>query len=188
MIDATITYSGRIVWAAALALAILAGPVQAQGVADAGKLIEATPPKPFPELTLTDLDKEEPANLSAYKGKPLIVNLWATWCGPCLEEMPSLMKLNAALKGQVAVVAIAEDRGGKFQVDPFLKEHNIQGLTIFLDKTSSTVKALKNPPLPTTLLIDAQGNEVGRVVGARDWASAESQAEIAKLLGLKTPG
>jgi thiol-disulfide isomerase/thioredoxin len=189
MIDAKVTHSSRIVWAALFALAILPGPAHGQNVADAGKLIETRPAKPIPELTLTDLDKEEPANLSAYKGKPLIINLWATWCGPCVKEMPSLMQLATSLKDQgVAVVAISEDRGGKFVVDPFLKEHNISGLPIFLDKTMSTMKALKTPAMPTTILIDGDGNQIAEVYGERDWASPESKAEIARLFGLKTPG
>ncbi len=153
-----------------------------------GELIETKPAKPVPELTLTDLAQEQPANLDAYKGKPLIVNLWATWCGPCLTEMPSLMKLSERLKDTgVVVVAISEDKGGKFAVDPFLKEHQISDLPIYLDKTMSSGKAFKaNTILPMTILIDANGNEIGRVRGDRDWDSPESRAEIAKLFGLKS--
>jgi len=153
-----------------------------------GQLIETTPPRPVPELTLTDLAQEQPASLAAYRGKKLIVNLWATWCGPCITEMPSLVKLAADLKDKdVVIVAISEDRGGKFVVDPFVKEHNITGLPIYLDKTMSTMKAMKQTTiLPMTLLIDAEGNEIGRVVGDRDWDSAESKAELAKLFGLKS--
>ncbi len=172
----------------ALASALLLAPIPAGAeMGKPGELIETKPAKPVPEFTLTDLDQEQPTSLAAYKGKPLIVNLWATWCGPCITEMPSLMKLAADLKGQgVAVVAISEDRGGKFVVDPFLKDHNIRGLSVFLDKTMSTGKALKQTTiLPMTLLIDADGNEVGRVLGDRDWDTPESKAEIEKVLGLK---
>jgi len=153
-----------------------------------GELTETKPAKPVPELTLTDLAQEQPANLDAYKGKALIVNLWATWCGPCVTEMPSLAKLADRLKDQgVVVVAISEDRGGKFVVDPFLKEHNITNLQVYLDKTMSTGKVLKEATiLPMTILIDANGNEIGRVKGDRDWDSPESRAEITKLFGLKS--
>jgi thiol-disulfide isomerase/thioredoxin len=189
MIDAKITHSGRIVWATLFALAILAPQVRADQLpSDPGKLVETKPAQTLPALTLTDLDKEQPANLDAFKGKLLIVNLWATWCGPCVQEMPSLVKLADALKDQnVAVVAISEDRGGKFVVDPFLKEHSISGLPVFLDKTMSTMKALKTPAMPTTFLIDANGNEIGRVYGERDWNSPASRAEIGRLFGLKAP-
>jgi hypothetical protein len=103
--------------------------------------------------------------------------------------MPSLSKLAEALKSQgVAVVAISEDRGGKFVVDPFLKEHAISGLDIYLDKTMSSGKALKGSTiLPMTVMIDADGNEIGRVFGDRDWDSPESRAEIIKLFRLKSP-
>ncbi len=117
----------------------------------------------------------------------MIVNLWATWCGPCVKEMPSLAKLAADFKDRgVAVVAISEDRGGKFVVDPFLKQHDIAGIPIYLDKTMSTGKALKESTvLPMTILIDADGNEVARVFGDRDWDSPESKAEIARVFHLK---
>jgi len=175
---------------AALALALLATPGRADSglPGKPGQLIETKPPVPVPALSFTDID-EQPATLAPYKGKPLIVNLWATWCGPCVTEMPSLMKLAATLKDQGAVVAVSEDRGGKFVVDPFLKQHQITGLPIYLDKTMSTSKALKQTTiLPMTLLIDANGNEVGRVLGDRDWDSPESRAEITKLFGLKPAG
>lgn len=175
--------------AAPLLLALLCAPMAAFGATgEPGQLIETKPAKPVPTLTLTDLAQEQPTDLSAYKGKPLIVNLWATWCGPCVTEMPSLAKLSAYLKDKgVAVVAISEDRGGKFVVDPFLKEHNLTGLDIYLDKTMSTGKALKEATiLPMTILIDADGNEVARVKGDRDWDTAESRAEIEKVLGLKS--
>jgi thiol-disulfide isomerase/thioredoxin len=164
----------------------LCAPALADTMGKPGELIETKPAKPVPELTLMSLADEQPTNLDAYKGKPMIVNLWATWCGPCVTEMPSLMKLAERLKDTgVVVLAISEDRGGKFVVDPFLKEHNIANLPIYLDKTMSTGKALKEPVLPVTILIDADGNEIGRVKGDRDWDSADSRAEIAKLFGLK---
>lgn len=164
------------IWIAAPTLAEAANP-------EPGQLIETKPAKPVPELTLTDLDQEQPASLAAYKGKPLIVNLWATWCGPCIKEMPSLMRLSSYLKDKgIIVVAISEDRGGKFVVDPFVKEHGISGIPIYLDKTMSTLKALKQTAiLPMTLLIDAEGQEIGRVLGDREWDSPASKAELEKL-------
>jgi len=186
MADISIAYS-KVLATGALALSLLCAPVMADTTGKPGELIETKPAKPVPTLTLMSLADESPTDLSAYRGKPLIVNLWATWCGPCITEMPSLMKLSDRLKNSgVVVIAISEDRGGKFVVDPFLKEHNIAGLPVFLDKTMSTGKALKEATiLPMTILIDAEGNEVGRVKGDRDWDSADSRAELAKLFGLK---
>jgi thiol-disulfide isomerase/thioredoxin len=173
-----------------LALMLLATPAMAVDLAGKpGDLIETNPARPVPVLNLTDLANEQPTDLAAYKGRPLIVNLWATWCAPCVKEMPSLAKLAADLKDQgLAVVAISEDRGGKFAVDGFLKEHTISGLPIYLDKTMSSPKALKGSTvLPMSVLINSAGMEVGRVYGDRDWASPESRAEVSKLLGLKAP-
>ncbi len=186
MADISIAYS-KVLATGALALALLSAPALAEAIGKPGDLIETKPSKPVPALTLMSLADESPTNLDAYKGKKLIVNLWATWCGPCITEMPSLMKLSDRLKDTgVVVVAISEDRGGKFVVDPFLKEHNIAGLPVFLDKTMSTGKALKEATiLPMTILIDADGNEIGRVKGDRDWDSPDSRAEIARLFGLK---
>ncbi len=168
--------------------AALAGaPANAEVSADAaGKLIETRPARPVPELTLTTLADEQPTSLAEYRGRPLVVNLWATWCGPCVKEMPSLAKLAADMKDQgLAVVAISEDRGGKFVVDPFLKDHDIAGMPVFLDKTMSSGKAFKaTTTLPMTILIDADGQEVGRVFGDRDWDSPESKAELVRVLGL----
>jgi len=174
----------------AFVLALLISPAKAEcQIGSPGQLIETKPARPVPELTLTDLDQEQPANLAAYRGKPLIVNLWATWCAPCVKEMPSLAKLASDMKDQgLAVVAISEDRGGKFVVDPFLKERGISGLPIYLDKTMSTGKALKGSTvLPMTVLIGADGNEIARACGDRDWDSVESRGEIARLFGLKPP-
>jgi thiol-disulfide isomerase/thioredoxin len=188
----SVTGSRRSIFAApaifALALQFAQVASADEPKAKPGELIETKPARPVPELTLTDLEQEQPASLAAYRGKPLIVNLWATWCGPCIKEMPSLEKLSADFKDKgVTVIAIAEDRSGKFGVDPFVKQHNITGLTIYLDKTMSTLKAMKQTAiLPMTLLIDADGNEIGRVMGDRDWDTPDSKAELAKLFHLQS--
>jgi thiol-disulfide isomerase/thioredoxin len=194
MTDRPIPFPGRtarfnpVPFAAVALTAALAGaPANAEVSADAaGKLIETRPARPVPELTLTTLADEQPTSLAEYRGRPLVVNLWATWCGPCVKEMPSLAKLAADMKDQgLAVVAISEDRGGKFVVDPFLKDHDIAGMPVFLDKTMSSGKAFKaTTTLPMTILIDADGQEVGRVFGDRDWDSPESKAELVRVLGL----
>ena len=184
---------GAMLALALLVLALLMGGGPAAHADDAlsgkpGDLTQTRPPSPVPDLTLTDM-QEEPATLAGFRGKPLLLNLWATWCAPCIKEMPSLARLAAALKDQgLSVVAVSEDRGGKFQVEPFLKEHGVAGLPILLDKTSSAMKALKVQILPMTLLVDADGAEIGRVYGDRDWDTPASQAEIESAFGLKKTG
>ena len=170
----------------ALALCLSLSPLSAATLpGEAGQITRLTPPAPIPELTITDMN-EQPTSLAAYKGKPLIVNLWATWCGPCIKEMPSLAKLAETLKSRgVTIVAISEDRGGKSVVEPFLAKNQISGLPILLDKTSSAMKLMQAKVLPTTVLIDAEGREVARVFGDREWDTQETQAEIADVFGLK---
>jgi thiol-disulfide isomerase/thioredoxin len=173
---------------AAALVVVLSGPAPTVCATPAmpGELIETKPALPVPELTLTTLADEQPASLAEYRGRPMVVNLWATWCGPCVREMPSLAHLAADMKDRgLAVIAISEDRGGKFVVDPFLKDHDIHGLPIYLDKAMSTGKAFKSTTtLPMTILIDASGMEVGRVFGDRDWDTTESEAELVRVLGL----
>jgi thiol-disulfide isomerase/thioredoxin len=194
MTGATIPY-GRwicsIPAAFALAFAVAAPPAAAkESHGEPGELTETQPARPVPDLILADLSDDKPATLAVYRGRSLIINLWATWCAPCVKEMPSLAKLAAALEGEnLAVVAVSEDRGGKPTVDAFLKAHDIGGLSIYLDKTMSAMKSFGGQPmLPMTVLIDAEGREVARAYGDRDWSSPESRAEVSKLLGLKTPG
>src|SRR5207342_2804141 len=92
----------------------------------------ATPPQPAPQTGFTDSDGN-PATLSDFKGKPTLVNLWATWCQPCLKEMPSLQRLQAKLAGRLTIAAVSQDRAGGKLVNPFVAEQNLQDLKIYLD-------------------------------------------------------
>src|SRR5712692_2941096 len=94
-----------------------------------GEFIPVTPPQPAPEAIFTDVDGK-PASLADFKGKPAVVNLWATWCQPCLKEMPSLERLQAALDGKLTVAAVSEDRGGAKLVAPFVAAMGLKNLTI----------------------------------------------------------
>jgi len=85
-----------------------------------GEFIPATPPQPAPEVGVTDMEGK-PVKLADFKGKLLVLNLWATWCLPCLEEMPSLEQLQINIPDKLLVIAVSEDRGGKTVVEPFLK-------------------------------------------------------------------
>ena len=120
-----------------------------------------------------------PATLGGFRGRPLLVNLWATWCGPCVKELPTLDVLAAREQGKLAVVAISQDNGGDAQVGPFWKSHGLKTLTPYTDPKMALMNALGIDVLPTTILYDAQGKEVWRVVGGKDWTGAEA----AKLIG-----
>lgn len=123
-----------------------------------------------PTLGFTTLDGK-PATLADFRGKPVLMNLWATWCGPCVAEMPTLAATAARLKGKVAVIAVAQDDAAK--VKPFLSGKSLDALPIYLDpKLSLSVHYKAN--LPTTILYGADGKEIWRVTGGFDWAGAEA--------------
>jgi thiol-disulfide isomerase/thioredoxin len=124
-------------------------------------------------------------DLSNWKGKVVLVNLWATWCAPCRKEMPELAKLQKLMgSNDFEVVAISEDLKGAEASSAFLKESGADNLALYTDQKATALAAIQSVGLPTTLLIDRNGKEVGRLLGPADWASSEAQdlvkAEIAK--------
>jgi thiol-disulfide isomerase/thioredoxin len=141
-----------------------------------GEFIPASPPLPAPAVSFVDL-AGTPASLSEFNGKVVLVNLWATWCGPCLREMPSLERLQSRLGDKIVVVAISEDRGGSKTVEPFIGKLGLKSVKIYLDPKSAVERAFKVQGLPTSFLIDREGRVLGRVEGAAEW-------DAPKLLGI----
>jgi thiol-disulfide isomerase/thioredoxin len=137
-----------------------------------GEFIPATPPQPAPQVGFTDTDGK-PMTLADFKGKPVVVNFWATWCQPCIKEMPSLDRLQAALDGRLAVAAVSEDRGGAKRVGPFVAEMALTKLNIYLDPKGDVGHAFNVRGLPTSIVIDAKGMVVGQVEGGAEWDSAK---------------
>ncbi len=124
-------------------------------------------------------------DLSKWKGKVVLLNLWATWCAPCRKEMPELAKLQKLLgSADFEVIALSEDLKGVEASAAFLKEAGADNLALYVDPKATALAAIQSVGLPTTLLIDRNGKEVGRLLGPADWASVEAQdlvrAEIAK--------
>ncbi|WP_322964722.1 TlpA family protein disulfide reductase [Sphingomonas fuzhouensis] len=129
-----------------------------------------------PLLSFTAMDGK-PASLHDFQGRPVLVNLWATWCGPCVAEMPTLAATAQRLKGKVAVIAVAQDDMAK--VKPFLAGKKLDALPIYLDpKLTLSVHYKAN--LPTTILYGADGKEIWRVTGGFDWAGAEATKLLAE--------
>lgn len=129
----------------------------------------ATDSGPVPEVTFLDADGNE-RSLSDFQGRVVVLNLWATWCAPCRKEMPSLDRLEAALGGDdFAVIALAVDRGDLSKVLGFYQDVGIENLPVYHDATAKAGRTLRAPGLPTTLIIDRRGHEVGRVLGDAEW-------------------
>lgn len=120
--------------------------------------------------------------LAAYADKGLVVNLWATWCVPCVAEMPELAALARAMGPEgISVLPLSSDRGGAEVVRRFYAAHGIAGLPVLLDPKGAAARAWGARGLPTTLIIDRQGRERARVEGAIDWAGEAVKAEIRRL-------
>jgi len=156
--------------------------LQASANADSGPPIEGqvqnyeplAKPLPVPDVAVL-AQKDGPITLDRFKGKFVVLNFWATWCGPCIRELPSLERLNAELGGEKAqVVLISQDRGGFKQTDRFLKKLKVEFPDNFVDERLKFSRAIGVVSLPTTILIDADGMEVGRLVGPAEWDSPEA--------------
>ena len=130
-------------------------------------------PRPVPEVAFTD-GEGEPLTLDAWRGKIVLLNIWATWCGPCREEMPTLDRLQARLGGdRFEVVALSIDRAGVSVVAEFFEEIGIEHLRTFIDDSGKAARDLKVFGLPATLLIGRDGQELGRLVGPAEWDTPE---------------
>lgn len=117
----------------------------------------------------------KPLKLSDWKGRVVLVNLWATWCAPCRKEMPDLAELQKELgSGDFEVVAISVDRKGAEASSAFLKDTGADNLKLYIEPTTAILNALQAVGLPATVLIDRKGNEIGRLLGPADWASPEA--------------
>lgn len=168
---------GAIVAAATFAVYMLAGlndeepPPKLGSVAN---FIAAREIAPAPLVTFLDED-EAKLTLERFRGKIVVLNLWATWCTPCVAEMPMLDRLQQQLESVgVVVVALSIDRGGPEVVREFFDEHGIEHLKVYVDPTMRAQSDLKAIGLPTTILIDREGNDRGRIVGPAEWDEARA--------------
>ena len=135
-------------------------------------------PKPLPDIAFQD-GAGKPLTLSDWKGRVVLINLWATWCAPCRKEMPDLATLQKELgSDQFEVVAISVDRKGAEASSAFLKETGADNLKLYVEPTTRIVGDLQSAGLPATILVDRQGREIGRLLGPAHWAAPEALALV----------
>jgi thiol-disulfide isomerase/thioredoxin len=149
-----------------------------------GQFTVLSAPLPAPALSFTTRDGAQ-KQLADFKGKLVLVNLWATWCGPCVEEMPSLERLQAKLGDKLTILAISEDRQGETVVAPFLQKNGIQHLAIFLDPKAAATNAFSAQGLPSSYLIARDGTIVGKEEGGAAWDSSEMVAKLTPYIEVK---
>lgn len=132
---------------------------------------------PLPQFSLTDTDGNTLA-LGERANAPMLVNLWATWCAPCIKEMPLLDDLAADYGDRLQVVTISQDLNGAEAVEPFFAKTDLPNLPRWLDPETEFAFAVGAGGLPVTLLYDGEGREVWRIAGDYDWSSAEARRAI----------
>jgi thiol-disulfide isomerase/thioredoxin len=143
----------------------------------------SAPATPAPDLPFFTADGRE-RRLAELRGRGVVVNFWATWCAPCVEEMPALDRLRRQLSEQgVDVLALSSDFGGAKSVQRFYEINEIRHLEVLVDPKGLLARGAGLAGLPTTLLIDAEGHEVGRVLGAAAWDAPPVVAFVAGCLG-----
>jgi len=143
-------------------------PTVAGGQGQALKLRE---PRSLLAFDFSDGDGR-PAHLSSFRGKVILLNVWATWCGPCRKEMPALDRLQANLGGaDFEVIAVSIDRDALPAVKAFYRQTGLGQLRTYSGEAGQIMSSLGIIGIPTTLLIDRQGKEIGRAIGPEEWDS-----------------
>jgi thiol-disulfide isomerase/thioredoxin len=176
-----------------LALLAIAGCDRQKPEAQQGEAARAVPASPkrgvdrshageaAPDRVFHDPDGED-ISLEEFRGVPVLVNLWASWCAPCIKELPTLGKLEDlhAVDGQLGVIAVSQDMAPKASVDAFLAQNHIGRYAAFHDPESRLMAALDAQVLPTSVLYDSHGREVWRYVGDLDWTGPEARKLLAE--------
>lgn len=150
----------------------------AAATGDMARFVVRKPREAIPELIFQD-GNGQPRTLADFKGKVILLNLWATWCAPCRIEMPSLDRLHQRLGGpRFEVIALSLDKGGAPVARAFLDGIKVSRLVLAADPTARAFATLKVTGLPTTLLIDPEGREIGRLAGPAEWDGPDAVSLI----------
>jgi thiol-disulfide isomerase/thioredoxin len=185
--------SRRSIIAAAAGLAAAAGwgkfsaaQIAESDLPDAAEVMTRMAPVVAPPMVFTNV-KGKRLTLADYVGHPLLVNLWATWCGPCVAELPTFARLAPKLKSSGALILpVSVDLEGAAAVTPFYISHGIKDLPILLDPNGDNMNVLNTDGIPVTIVINAAGQMVARLDGAADW-NTDAVVEFMRGLGGKPP-
>ncbi|MCL2715906.1 MAG: TlpA family protein disulfide reductase [Alphaproteobacteria bacterium] len=205
--------AGALVVAGAVAAAVLLpqhrppGPADADGVChnarrttelltplvrgEVAGLTLSSAPSPLPDFSFAD-SAGKPVKLSDFRGRTVLINLWATWCDPCRKEMPTLQTLQATLGGaDFAVVAINIDRHNPEKTRNFLQQKNLTGLGAYVDSEGNTLRELKAIGrvigMPASVLVDPQGCEIASLTGAAEWSGTDALTLIRAAIHARQP-
>ncbi|MCK1277374.1 TlpA family protein disulfide reductase [Bradyrhizobium sp. 61] len=159
--------------AASAVLLVVLGGAWAAAEEHRGNLVLHSSPRPLTAIQFED-ERGQTRSLIDFKDRVIVLNIWATWCVPCRREMPALDRLQAQLGGpDFQVVPVSIDRGGIDTIRKFYDETAVQKLPLYVDKSGQVLRAVGAIGLPTTLVINRDGQEVGRITGPAEWDSAE---------------
>jgi thiol-disulfide isomerase/thioredoxin len=144
--------------------------------------------EPAPAVKFKDPDGGE-FDLAQFSGTPVLVNLWASWCAPCIKELPTLQQLEQAqaTEGKLGVIAVSQDMAPQGSVEAFLAERDLGRFAAYHDEQMKLTDALNIQVMPTTILYDAEGKEVWRYVGDLDWTGAAAAKLLAERASSQAP-
>lgn len=135
---------------------------------------------PAPDFSLPALDGQR-VRLSDYRGKVVLLNIWATWCLPCVEEMPSMERLHQKMSDEdFKILAVSIDTSGAEDVRAFMKQHSLN-FTALIDPQNTIRSLYQTTGIPESFIIDRNGTIVGKVIGPRDWAAADTVGFLQEL-------
>ena len=144
----------------------------------------AAKPAELPELHFVDRNGRS-LSLHDFAGRPILLNLWATWCVPCRKEMPSLDRLQAKFDpSRFLVLTLSIDHGGVPQVERFYQQLGLKSLGVYVDRSAQALQDLHAPGVPVTLLVNEQGQEIGRKIGAAEWDAPQIVSTLRERLHL----
>ena len=179
--------AGVILGAAAVALYVIrATPVHARvhPPAALARLAPTAPPRAVPAIAFTD-ETGRTLTLEKFRGRFVLVNLWASWCAPCVRELPALARLQAAVPAsQLTIVAINVGRASEAESRAFLVGHDAKALAAYTDSARALLRTFETAALPLSILVDPLGRETARVLGPAQWDAPEA---IAYLRAVTTP-